>query len=114
MERKIGEVFEYQGKKLKVVETKDSTCYNCYFANRDCEKTKKVLGACIRERRTDKKPVIFVEAKEEAEEPEEQMQEEPQNLNLCEILKHCPVGSREIGANSLLLGTRRRDLTLRR
>ena len=118
MERKIGEVFEYQGKKLKVLETKDSTCYNCYFANRDCEKTKKVLGECIRERRTDKKPVIFVEAKEEAEEPEEpeeteeyeeteeteeyeeteeqtqegQQAEQPQKLNLCEILKYCPAG----------------------
>ena len=94
MERKIGEVFECQGKKLKVVETKDSTCYNCYFANRDCdcENARKVSGSCTSERRTDKKPVIFVEAKEEAEEPEEQMQEEPQKLNLCEILKHCPVG----------------------
>lgn len=86
-ERKVGEIFEYQGKKLKVVETKGSSCYNCYFADRDCdcENTRKVLGVCLSETRTDKKPVIFMEVKEE---PEEQSQE----LNLCEVLKYCPEG----------------------
>lgn len=93
-ERKVGEIFEYQGKKLKVVETKDSTCHNCYFADGDCdcdyENTRKVLGVCLSETRTDKKPVIFVEVKKE---PEEQPQEEqPQELNLCEVLKYCPQG----------------------
>lgn len=90
-ERKIGEVFGYEGKKLKVVETKISTCHNCYFADRDCdcENTRKVLRECISERRTDHKPVIFVEVKEE---PEEQPQEEQLKLNLCEVLKYCPQG----------------------
>ena len=91
-ERKIGEVFEYQGKKLKVVQTEGSTCYNCYFANRDCdcENTRKVLGACVRETRSDNKPVIFVEVEEEAEEQQQEEQKEgqpqaeqqPQKLNL--------------------------------
>ena len=93
-ERKIGEVFEYEEKKLKVVQTEFSTCYNCYFANRDCDgDTRKVLGACLWETRTDYKPVIFVEVKEEPEEQpqDEQQDEQPPKLNLCEILKHCPV-----------------------
>lgn len=91
-ERKIGETFEYEGKKLKVVETEGSTCYNCYFEDRDCDcDTRKVLGACLSETRTDNKQVIFIEVKDE---PEEQPQEaeQPQKLNLCEILKHCPQG----------------------
>lgn len=101
MERKIGEVFEYQGKKLKVVQTEGSTCYNCYFANRDCDcDTRKVLGACLSETRTDNKPVIFVEVEEEAEEQQQEEQKEgqpqaeqqPQKLDLCEILKYCPAG----------------------
>lgn len=81
--REIGEVFGYEGKKLKVVETKISTCHNCYFADRDCdcENTRKVLRECISESRTDHKPVIFVEVKEE----------QPK-LNLCEVLKYCPQG----------------------
>ena len=98
-ERKVGETFEFEGKKLKVVQTEGSTCYNCNFANRDCdcENTRKVLGACLSETRTDNKPVIFVEIKDETEEYEEteeqpQDEQQPQKLNLCEILKHCPVG----------------------
>lgn len=87
-ERKVGEVFEYGGKQLKVVETKDDTCDNCYFfENHDCSEESKVYGACLSETRTDNKPVIFVEVKEE---PEEQPQ--PQKLNLCEVLKDCPKG----------------------
>ena len=95
-ERKIGEVFEFEGKKLKVVQTEGSTCYNCYFANRDCDcDTRKVLGACLSETRTDNKPVIFVEVKddqqyEQAEQP--QAEQQPQKLDLCEILKYCPAG----------------------
>lgn len=87
-EREIGEVFGYEGKKLKVVETKISTCHNCYFADRDCdcENTRKVLRECISKRRTDHKPVIFVEVKDE------QPQEEQPKLNLCEVLKYCPQG----------------------
>ena len=89
-ERKVGEVFEYEGKKLKVVETEKDSCDNCYFfKDDDCEVSSKECGACLSETRTDNKPVIFVEVKEE---PEEQPQEEPQKLNLCEVLKYCPEG----------------------
>lgn len=100
-ERKIGETFEYQGKKLKVMETEGSTCYNCYFKYRDCDcDIRKVLGACLSETRTDNKPVIFKEVEEEAEEQQQEEQKEgqpqaeqqPQKLDLCEILKYCPAG----------------------
>lgn len=101
-ERNVGETFEFEGKKLKVVETKGSICNNCYFECRDCdcENIRKVLGACVRGTRSDNKPVIFVEVTDEQpqeqaeQQPEEQaeQQEEPQKLNLCEILKYCPAG----------------------
>lgn len=31
MERKVGEVFEYEGIKLKVVNTEKFSCFGCYF-----------------------------------------------------------------------------------
>ena len=97
-EREIGEVFEYEGKKLKVVKTKGSICNNCYFENRECscENISKVSGACLRETRSDNNPVIFMEVKEEPEEQPQKKQlpkeEHLQELNLCEILKDCPRG----------------------
>ena len=91
MERKIGETFEYEGKKLKVVETEITKCDDCYFFdNHACLKNYQVAGECISRKRTDYKPVIFVEVKDE--QPQEQT-EQPQKLNLCEILKNCPEGT---------------------
>ena len=80
-ERKVGEIFEYEGKKLKVEEKVSSDCYGCFFDEQHILCSNKTLGYCGSEFRTDKKEVIFVEAKEQ-----------PQKLNLCEILKHCPEG----------------------
>ena len=103
-ERNVGETFEFEGKKLKVMETKGSICNNCYFECRDCdcENIRKVLGACVRGTRSDNKPVIFVEVtdeqpQEQAEQPQEeqsqeQAEQQPQKLNLCEILKYFPAG----------------------
>ena len=89
MERKIGEVFEYQGKKLKVVETTRDLCFDCYFFDGvNCQRTEREGGECSDSKRADYKPVIFVEAKDE--QPQEQAKQ-PQ-LNLCEILKNCPEG----------------------
>ena len=82
MERKIGETFEFEGHKLKVVDKDGYGCDGCFFLNRECSLTRDVSGFCSREYRTDKKRVIFVEAKDE----------QPQGLNLCEILKNCPQG----------------------
>ena len=81
-ERKIGETFEFEGHKLKVVDKDGYGCDGCFFLNRECSLTRGVSGFCSGEYRTDKKRVIFVEAKDE----------QPQELNLCEVLEHCPKG----------------------
>ena len=87
MERKIGETFEYEGKKLQVVETANNLCFDCYFFDGvNCQRTEREGGECSDSKRADYKPVIFVEVKDE--QPQEQA-EQPQ-LNLCEILKDCP------------------------
>ena len=77
-ERKIGEVFEFEGKTLKAIESKHYTCYDCFFNSGNCSKYN--AGYCEPKNRTDKKNIIFVEV------------EQPQKLNLCEILKDCPKG----------------------
>ena len=77
-ERKIGEVFEFEGKTLKAIESKHYTCYGCFF-NGNCVPCKNI-GYCGPEHRTDKKNIMFVEV------------EQPQKLNLCDILKNCPQG----------------------
>lgn len=98
-ERKVGETFVYQGKKLKVVQTTSNLCNNCYFyVNSICKEIRKqCCGECDQRMRIDGKPVIFVEVKEEPEEqPQEEQQSQteqpPHKLNLCEILKYCPAG----------------------
>ena len=92
MERKIGEIFEFEGHKLKV-KTDSRECKKCFFYNRDCSSIRDVSGFCSEEYRTDKKSVIFVEAKDEQpQEQAEQPKDEQSQLNLCEILKYCPQG----------------------
>ena len=91
MERKIGETFEYEGHKLRVVEGGIDKCDECFFYNIDCISKKYVRGFCAGDSRTDKKNVIFIEYNDE--QPQEQA-EQPQKLNLCEILKDCPKGTK--------------------
>ena len=86
MERKIGKTFEYKGKKLQVKEVSDGTCNGCFFEGRYKWATEDIVGFCDPLFRRDKKEVIFVEVTEQTE--------QPQKLNLCEILKHCPRGTR--------------------
>ena len=86
MERKIGETFEFEGKKLQVKESERVSCYGCFFDEQCLPLRKEVAGECESEYRTDKKEVIFVEA------TEQNQTEQPQELNLCEILKYCPEG----------------------
>lgn len=90
MERKIGEVFDFEGKKLKAVETHTGTCYGCFF-KKNCVRSKviPVAGQCYCNARTDNKQVVFVVAEQTAdEEPRKQ-----EKLNLCEKLKYCPEGT---------------------
>ena len=89
MERKVGEVFEYKGKRLVAKETNIGSCTDCFFKLIGCtSQAKGNIGACSSITRTDNKSVIFVEVKAE---PKEQA-EQPQKLNLCEILRYCPQG----------------------
>ena len=60
MERKVGEVFTYNGKTYQVVE--DNTCEGCAFMkNGHCFSISKLLGLCSYTNRTDKTGVIFKE-----------------------------------------------------
>ena len=91
-ERKVGEVFEFEGHKLKVVDEGTCKCNECLFYRRECSLIRNVIGSCSEVHRTDKKSVIFVEVKDEQphEEDEQPQDEQPQKLNLCEVLKYCP------------------------
>ena len=87
MERKIGETFELKGRKLQVKESDFNSCDNCFLRG-FCSSFMSITGDCDADDRTDCKDVIFVEVQEQTE----QQTEQPQELNLCEILKYCPDG----------------------
>ena len=89
MERKIGDTFEYEGKILQVkASVRKYSCIGCIFGRKCSSRTKLVSGICGNGRREDGNDVIFVEVAEE-----QSQDEQPQNLNLCEILKDCPKGT---------------------
>ena len=100
MERKIGETFEYEGEKLKVVNA-GTACDGCYFKGKSCDnRNYDITGICGWTRK-DNQPVRFIKVTEEqqAEQPQEEQEKEqpqaeqqPQKLNLCEILRDCPKG----------------------
>lgn len=65
MERKIGEVFELYGVKLRVEkEALSECCDKCYFDFWFCLEYVKHRGLCFSGCRTDKTDVIFTEVKE--------------------------------------------------
>ena len=86
MERKIGETFEFEGKKIEV-KAASNGCDGCFLKEKCCIDSADLLGTCGAGDRTDGKNVIFVEVQEQ---PQGQL--EPPKLNLCEILKDCPNG----------------------
>ena len=57
MERKIGEIFTYNGKLYQVV--KFTTCIDCAFRGRVCSLLKLYIGQCASNTRSDKTSVIF-------------------------------------------------------
>ena len=60
MERKIGEIFTYNGKIYQVV--KGFSCKGCAFIkNGCCDLVNELLGPCDYTKRTDKTNVIFKE-----------------------------------------------------
>ena len=87
MERKIGDTFEFEGKKLQVKESASNGCDGCFFYMKCSSITMGLSGECEVDARDDGKDVIFVEVQEQP-----QQAEQPQELNLCEILKDCPEG----------------------
>lgn len=93
MERKIGETFEFEGKKIEV-KAASNGCDGCFLKEKCCIDSADLVGRCGAGDRTDGKNVIFVEVQEQKQEQTEQPQGqiEQQKLNLCEILKHCPNG----------------------
>ena len=86
MERKIGDTFEFEGKKLEV-KAASRACDGFFLEEKCCIDSAELLGTCGFGDRTDKKDVIFVEIQEQPH-----VQAEQPQLNLCEILKHCPQG----------------------
>ena len=68
MERKIGEVFEFEGKKIKCVEDVGlQMCEICLikdFKLKSCYCISDVIGVCSPILREDSKSVIFIEIKE--------------------------------------------------
>ena len=85
MERKIGDTFEFEGKKLQVKESASNGCDGCFFYMKCSSITMGLSGECEVDARDDGKDVIFVEVQEQP-----QQAEQPKKLNLCEILKNCP------------------------
>ena len=88
MERKIGDTFEFEGKKLQVKESASNGCDGCFFHMKCSSITMGLSGECEVDARDDGKDVIFVEVQEQP-----QQAEQPQKLNLCVILKNCPEGT---------------------
>ena len=63
MERKIGEIFTYNGKMYQVV--KSDICENCAFRENDCSILRSRIGLCVSSIRFDKTNVVFKEIKME-------------------------------------------------
>lgn len=63
MEKKIGEVFYYGDKNLKVVPDSNDDCKDCFFLHTHCEDESfnLLLGECVDKYRTDRTSVMFQE-----------------------------------------------------
>lgn len=77
MERKIGEVFECDGKKLQVMEDTFEVCDGCYFVNeRNCIDRLDTRGLCHSAKRKDGRNVTFKEIKDMNEENKQSILDE--------------------------------------
>ena len=60
MERKIGEIFDFLGKKLKCIESKNRHCSDCWFLDFPyCYMYTSLIGECRKKNRSDKNNVHF-------------------------------------------------------
>ena len=64
MERKIGEIFDYQGKSLQVTKGNDGVCENCFFDQICSRDTIDITGLCDEDLRDDGIRVYFKEMNE--------------------------------------------------
>lgn len=63
MVRKIGEVFEFAGRRLKVEKAQSGSCTGCFFLGKKC--LERVHGECCDDFREDNTDVIFKEVTNE-------------------------------------------------
>lgn len=80
MERKIGEIFECDGKKLQVIEDPFNTCHGCYFFDNKCGEKYDERGICPSDEREDGKGVIFVKYEDVVEEREKSILSEAEEI----------------------------------
>lgn len=62
MERKVGEIFDFEGKKLKVeIANEIDWCEGCFFYDKKCNDSEmeNILGSCLNRGRKDSENVIF-------------------------------------------------------
>ena len=59
MERKVGEIFTYNGKTYQVV--KSNMCMDCAFKENECSIIRSRIGLCTTSTRSDKTDVVFKE-----------------------------------------------------
>lgn len=68
MERKIGEIFEFNGIIYKVIERANKHHYNCgtcdFYNLKNCWSILSIRGNCDSEHRLDKNDIFFYEVKE--------------------------------------------------
>ena len=81
MERKIGEIFECDGKKLQVIEDSFDTCNGCYFdKEKNCRDLLDIRGKCGSFEREDKCYVSFIEFKDIVEENKQSILSEAEEI----------------------------------
>lgn len=81
MERKVGEIFECDGKKLQVIEDPLEECGGCYFANKGgCNHRLAIRGYCGVINREDRCAVIFKEINDMNEENKQSILDEAKTI----------------------------------
>ena len=81
MERKIGEIFECDEKKLQVIEDSFDTCNGCYFdKEKNCRDLLDIRGKCGSFEREDKHYVSFIEFKDIVEENKQSILSEAEEI----------------------------------
>ena len=81
MKRKIGEIFECDGKRLQVIEDACDTCNGCYFdKEKNCRDLLDIRGKCGSFEREDKHYVSFIEFKDIVEENKQSILSEAEEI----------------------------------